>query len=120
MSKKNEPAREHSDVIWRLSGDALRPKDAPWGFIAQNPVQRVVPPSAKMTIDTGIAASVPMVCFPRGDQADYVKVPTILPAGQNLVVTIENTSAHSPLVVDDKQSVANMFPMIFRGTSEVD
>lgn len=117
---KTEPAREHSDVIWRLSGDAMRPKDAPWGFVAQNPVQRVIPPNQKVRIDTGIAANVPMLAFARGDQGDYVTMPLVLPAGQNLIVVIENKSPHSALVVDDREAVANLHPMIFRGTSEVD
>lgn len=117
---KNEPAREHSDVIWRLSNDALRPKEAPWGFVAQNPLQRMIPPGAKFKIDTGIAANVPMLVFPRGDMADYVTLPQVLPAGQNLTVTIENKSQHQALLIDDREPVANLHPLVFKGTSEVD
>jgi hypothetical protein len=108
------------DVIWRLSGDALRPKEAPWGFVAQNPVQRVVPPGGTVKIDTGISANVPMLAFPRGDQADYVTVPTAVPAGQNLTVLVENKSRHTALVIDDREALANLHPLIFRGTTGVD
>lgn len=117
---KSEPAREHSDVIWRLSNDAMRPKEAPWGFVAQNPVQRLIPPGAKVKIDTGIAANVPMLAFPRGEQADYVSVPQLIPGGQNVVVTVENKSQHQSLLVDDREPIANLHPLVFRGTSEVD
>jgi hypothetical protein len=118
MSKNDEAPRP--DVIWHLAGDAMRPKGAPWGFVAQNPVQRVIPPGQKMRIDTGISANVPMLAFPRGDQADYVDVPIRVPAGHNLVVVVENKSQHTALVVDDAEAIANLCPLIFRGTTEVD
>lgn len=108
------------DVVWRLNGDALTPKVAPWGFIVQNPVQRVVPPGTSINIDTGVAASVPMIASVRGDQIDYVTVPMIVPAGKTLVVTVKNDSKHIPLVVDDAESLANVTPLVFKGTSVVD
>lgn len=116
---KSEPTNE-PHVIWRLSGDALRPKEAPWGFVGQNPVQRIVPPGQKLMIDTGISANVPMIASPRGDQADYVSVPMLIPGGRNVIVTVENKSQHTALVVDDAEALVNLTPLVFRGTSEVD
>ena len=116
---KNEE-RPSQRVIWRLHGDAIRPKDAPWGFIVQNPLARVLMPGQVINIDTGVSANIPMVCSARGDQASYVTVPAIVPAGQNLVVTVENKSKHLALTVDDKEPLANVHPLSWCGTSEVD
>lgn len=119
MSKKNDET-PRPDFVWRLNGDAMRPKEAPWGFVAQNPVQRAIPAGQKILIDTGISASVPMIASARGDQADYVTVPMLIPAGRNVVVTVENRSQHMPLVIDDREALVNLTPLLFHGTSEVD
>lgn len=113
---KNEPTRP--DVIWNLSNDAIQPKPAPWGFIAQNPVQRVLPPGGKAKIDTGIAASCPLLAFPRGE-ADHVTVQQLIPAGTNIVVMVENRSSHTSLVIDDKEALVNLHPLVFNGTAGV-
>lgn len=113
--------RDHGspDVVWNISGDGLRPKQAPWGFVAQNPFSRVIPPKAKLQINLHVAANVPLMAFPRGDQADYVSVPLVIPAGQNVVVTVENKSEHQSLLIEDKESLVNLHPLVFRGTSDV-
>ncbi len=118
MAKNEEETRP--DFLWRLSGDAIRPKEAPWGFVAQNPVIRVIPPGQKMNIDTGIAATVPMLASARGDQADHVTVPMMIPGGQNVVVTVENKSQYTALVVEDREALVNLTPLLFRGTAGVD
>jgi hypothetical protein len=117
---KNEPTRSANHIVWRLHGDAIRPKDAPWGFVVQNPVQRIIQPGQKAVIDTGVAANAPLVAWPRGDQGDYVSMPLIVPGGQTLSVTVENKSRHSPLVIDDCEALANVHPLSWSGTSEVD
>ena len=116
---KNE-SQPQANVVWRLLNDAMRPKEAPWGFVAQNPFQRVVPPGQSITIDTGIAANVPLICVPRGDQASYVSVPLALPAGQTVKVTVRNESVHVPMVIDDGEAICNLTPLVYTGTSTVD
>lgn len=118
MSKNEIKVMQH--VIWRLHGDAIRPKDAPWGFIVQNPVQRSLMPGQIVKIDTGVAANVPLIPCVRGDQTEYVTVPNIVPAGHTLVVTVENKSKHLPLLIDDREPLANVHPLSWNGTSEVD
>lgn len=117
---KSESNRSPNHVVWRLLGDAIRPKDAPWGFVVQNPVQRVVPPAGNVLIDTGVAANVPLIASPRGDQGEYITVPTIVPAGQTLKVQVVNRSQFAALVIDDCEALANVFPLSWSGTSEVD
>ncbi len=117
---KNEQTTRGGHVIWRLHDDAIRPKEAPWGFIVQNPVQRVIAPGQSLVINTGVAANVPLIASPRGDQGEYVSVPILVPAGHVLSVTIENKSKHVALVVDDREPVANVTPLSWNGTSEVD
>jgi hypothetical protein len=118
MAKSTEHSNRH--VVWHLHGDAIRPKEAPWGFVVQNPVQRTLMPGQVARIDTGVAASLPMIACVRGDQGDYVTVPSIVPAGQTLVVTVENKSKHMPLTIDDSEALANVHPLAWAGTSEVD
>ena len=115
---KNEKSFQH--VVWHLVGDAIRPKDAPWGFVIQNPVQRVLMPGQVASIDTGVAASVPLVCWVRGDRADCMTVPQLVTPGTTLVVTVENKSKHMPLAIDDRVAMANVHPLSWGGTSEVD
>ncbi len=113
-------ARSTDHVVWRLQGDALRPKDAPWGFVVQNPVQRTLMPGQTLQIDTGVSANVPMIACVRGDQAEYITVPNLVPAGRTLVVSVENRSRHLPLTIDDREALANVHPLTWDGTSEVD
>lgn len=107
-------------VIWRLHGDAMRPKEAPWGFVAQNPVQKTLMPNQVAQIDTGVAANVPLLACARSDQSEYVTVPMIIPAGQTVVVTVENKSKFLPLTIDDCEALVNIYPLCWKGTSEVD
>ena len=119
MSKKSDD-RSHDHVVWRLHGDAIRPKEAPWGFVVQNPVQRVISPGQTVTVDTGVAANCPLVAWPRGGTDEYVTVPTVVIPGHPLVVTVENKSRHAALVLDDREALANVHPLTWDGTSEVD
>jgi len=117
---KNDSVRPTQHVVWRLLNDAIRPKDAPWGFVVQNPFQRTLGPGQVLRIDTGVAANVPLIACARGDQAEYVTVPSIVPPGQTVVVVVENKSRHLPLVIDDREALANVHPLCWNGTSEVD
>jgi hypothetical protein len=116
MSKNAQPA-SGAHVTWHLHGDAIRPKEAPWGFVVQNPVQRVIPPGQSIVIDTGVAASTPMFVWPRGDQGDYVTVQALIWAGQTITVKVENKSKHSALVIDDREALVNVHPLTWSGTS---
>lgn len=128
MADKNPPRREHSDVIFQLSGDALRPTEAPWGFMARNPVQRVVPPGASIEIDLQVSANVPLMAFPTralSDSAFFLnrdrsgRLPmTVFTAGSSVRISIENRG-QSPLVLDDKEPLACLHPLVFSGSSEL-
>ena len=115
---KNETNRSASHVVWRLHGDALRPKEAPWGFVVQNPVQRTLMPGQTAHIDTGVAANVPLLACARGEQGEYITVPQLTSPGHTLVVTVENKSKHLPLTIDDREALANVHPLTWCGTSE--
>lgn len=120
MAKNDILTRSTQHVIWHLHGDAIRPKDAPWGFVIQNPFQRVIQPGQTVTVDTGVAANVPLLASPRGDQADYVTVPTLIGAGQTVRVQVQNRSQHVALVIDDAEALVNVHPLSWSGTSEVE
>lgn len=121
---KNEERDSSPDVVWTLKGDAMRPMGAPWGFIARNPVQRVISPGSSMEINLQVSANRPMLTFPtRAHSTDVHVVGAsngVLPIGQDVVVVVNNPSAHSPLVVDDGESLICLHPLTFSGTSEVE
>ncbi len=108
-------------VIWQLNNDGLRPTEAPWGFIARNPLTRAIPPNSKMTIDLYVAANCAMLAFPSRSHQDEVTVPQIIQAGQSVIVVVENRSQHSTLILDDKEPLVNLFPLLLPNgtTSEV-
>lgn len=123
MSKNVQPPpASDGHVTWHLHGDAIRPKNAPWGFVVQNPFQRTIMPGQTVRIDTGVAANCPMIIWARGDQGDYVTIPDshaghIVAAGQTITVNVENKSKHAPLTVDDREALVNAHPLTWTGTS---
>lgn len=116
MAKTEEKPRP--DVVWNLLGDVPEPRPAPFGFVLRNPVARSIPPSGKMQIRLGVAANVPMFAWARGDMRDYVTVEKeLIPPGGEVSVIVENKSAHSALMVDDLEVLANVHPLVFKGTA---
>lgn len=99
-------------ITWQISNDGLRPTEAPWGFILRNPLARSVPPGMRMQIDLQVAANYPMLAFPVRSHADDVTVPMLIQAGEDVVITVENKSQYSPLIIEDKESLVNLFPLI--------
>lgn len=118
---KNDKATEapRPDVVWTLIKDGLQPRPAPWGFVVQNPVMRALPPGKSMEIRLGVASSVPVLAWPRGDAANYVTVPQFIPAGQEIVAMIENKSEHVAMIIDDCEVLVNIHPLVFHGTGGV-
>lgn len=114
MAKTDKPR-----VVWQLKNDGMTPSPAPHGFVARNPVQRTVLPGSKITINLEIQANVPMLAFPARSHADDVTVPMIIQAATDVVVTIENKSQHVAMVIDDKEALVNLHPLMFDGTGEV-
>jgi hypothetical protein len=122
MAKKNDNGEVvgNTRVVWHLSNDGLKPTQTPFGFIARNPLQFVVPPGQKLRVDLRVQANLPMLAFPARAHADDVTVESlILQPGTNVTCTVENKSQHSPLVVDDKEGLVALYPMAFDGVGEV-
>lgn len=106
-------------VVWQLKNDGLTPAPAPHGFIARNPVQRTVLPGSKITINLEVQANVPLLAFPAKSHADDLTVQQIIQASSDIIVTIENKSQHVALVIDDKEALVNLYPLIFDSAAEV-
>ena len=107
-------------ITWQISNDGLRPTEAPWGYVLRNPLARSIPPGHRMDINLQIAANFPMLAFPVRSHADYLTVPQIIQSGQEVIVTIENKSQHSALLIEDKEALVNLFPLLAPpSTSEV-
>ena len=115
---KEQTPRLH--ITWQVSNDGLRPVEAPWGYVLRNPLSRSIPSGHRMEISLQVAANFPMLAFPVRSHQDDVTVPLIIQAGQDVVVTIENKSQHSALIVEDKEALVNLFPLAAPpSTSEV-
>lgn len=106
-------------VVWHLTNDALQPTPTPYGFVARNPLARAVPPNGKIQINLQVQANVPLIAFPTRPHVDDVTVPMLIQPGQDIVVTIENRSQHSPLLIEDKEGLVGLFPLVFDGVGEV-
>jgi hypothetical protein len=122
MAKKNENGETvgNTRVVWHLTNDGLKPTQTPFGFIARNPLQIVIPPGGKRQIDLLVQANLPMLAFPTRGHADDVSVPAlIVQPGTNVVAIIENRSNHNSLVIDDKEGLVALYPMAFDGVGEV-
>ena len=125
MSKREE-TRPKADLNWTLSGDALRPKEAPHGFIGQNPVEFNLAPNQGRIVNLGISANVPLLVFPTRAHADDVlppegsgQWPRVIPPGTDIVVVVKNSSAHVPMHIDDKESLVCIHPLLWSGTTDV-
>lgn len=110
MAKNETP-----QVVWQLQNDGILPSPAPHGFIARNPVQRTIPPGMTITINLEVRANVPLLAFPSRTHAEDVTVQQIVQAGSDIVVTVANKSQHSPITIDDKEALVNLYPLIFAG-----
>ena len=107
----------HMHITWQISNDGLRPTAAPWGYVLRNPLARSIPPGHKMDINLQVAANYPMLAFPTRNHQEYSTVPLVIPAGQDIVITVENKSKHSALLIDDKESLVNLFPLVAAPTT---
>jgi hypothetical protein len=104
-------------ITWQISNDGLRPTEVPWGYVLRNPLARSIPPKHTMEIDLQVAANYPMLAFPARAHADSVTVPQIIPAGQDVVIRVENKSEYSPLIIEDKEALVNLFPLVAAPTT---
>ncbi len=119
MAKKEETAPV-ADVVWTLTNDGLEPARAPWGFIARNPVQKVIAPRGGTVVNFLVSANVPMLCFPRADMANSIEFEAqILLPGKKLAITVKNLSEHSPMVLEDREPLVNLHPLTFSGRAVV-
>ena len=114
---KNEEGKPR--VVWQLTNDGLQPSKTPHGFVARNPFQVVIPPEKRVQINLQVQANVPLLAFPTRIHADDVTVQLLIQPGQDITVVVENKSKHVPLVVDDKEGLVSLYPLISDAVGEV-
>jgi hypothetical protein len=125
MSNREE-TRTKATLNWTLSGDALRPKDAPFGFIGQNPFLVTLAPGQGRLIRTGISANVPLLVYPTRSHNEDLRPekegqswPVVLAPGDEINVVIVNQSKHVPISIEDKEGLVYITPLVFTGTTDV-
>lgn len=96
-------------VVWHLLDDGLKPTQTPHWFIGRNPFERSLPPGASMDIRLCLAANCNLIAVP---SAAHIEVQTVIPAGQEIVVKVTNSSAYAPLTIGDKEGVVRLFPLL--------
>ena len=121
-----EETRPHAAVVWNLTGDALRPKPAPFGFIGQNPFLVSLAPEQGRLIKTGISANVPVLVYPTRTHMDDLRPakegqswPVVVPAGEDINVIVVNPSKHVPMAVESSEPLVCITPLVFSGTTDV-
>jgi hypothetical protein len=115
MAKNETPVKPH--IIWKLTNDGLRPTEAPWGYVIRNPVVKSVAPGATLTFGLCVSADCPLVAFPTRSHQENMTVQMLVLPGQEIVVTVKNTSVHSVLILEDKEGLVNVFPLLSTGTT---
>ncbi len=106
-------------VVWQLSNDGLQPSKTPYGFTGRNPVQVVIPPGQRRQVSLQVQANVPLLAFPARSHADDVTVDQIIQPGQDIVAFIENKSQHVSMVIDDKEGLVSLYPLLSDAVGEV-
>ena len=118
MPKIEENTRT-DDVVFQLGGDAVKPSQAPWGFIARNPVQRIIPPGMRLNLDMQISANVPLLVFPTRQHATDVEVPVqIVMPGQTVMIIVKNET-QAAVALDDREGMVCLHPLLFGGSWSV-
>ena len=115
MAKNEKTATPH--ITWHLTNDGLEPTRAPHGYVVRNPFSRVVPPGGAIEINLCVAADYPMFAWPARSHKDDVTVPLILQPGADLTVTVRNESKYSTMIVEDKEVLVNLTPIVDFGTT---
>lgn len=117
MARNDSPTR----IVWHMSDDGMRPTRAPHWFIARNPVVRVLRPRESARIDLGVAASCPLLVYPVGSHAkDLVTPAGIVPAGQEVIVTVNNDSTLVDLIIETGEGLVNLVPLLLPPNLEVE
>lgn len=124
--REREETRAKATLNWTLSADALRPKEAPFGFIGQNPYEVALAPGQGRLIKTGISANVPLLVFPTRTHTDDLlppnegdRWPIVVPPGEDINVIVRNPSQHTALSVGDREPLVCIHPLVFSGTTDV-
>jgi len=115
MSKEKVVTQPH--IVWQLSNDGLRPTEAPWGYVVRNPVMKMIPPGGVISVNLCVAANCPLIAFPTRSHQEDVTTTMLVMAGQEIVITVENKSKHAVLVLEDKEALVNIFPLLHAGST---
>jgi len=109
MAKNAEKETTGPRVVWHLIGDGLRPTQTPHWFIGRNPFERSLPPKVSMDVRLGVAANCNLIALP---SAAHIEVRQVIPAGEEIVVKVTNTSEHVPLTVGDREGLVRLVPLL--------
>lgn len=107
-------------INWTLTNDGMKPTPAPWGYIVRNPLVKSLPPGASMSLNLQVSADFPMLAWPAQSHTTDLTVPMIIVPGQDVVVTVTNTSQYSMLTLESAEPLVNLHPLMHVGSlSEV-
>lgn len=106
-------------IVWHLTNDGMKPTRAPNWFVARNPVIRTVRPKESIRIDLCVASSCPLLAFPVGTHRGDVTPPEgVIPAGQEVIITVTNHSTHADLILESGEGLLNLVPLLLPANLE--
>lgn len=113
-------AQERKVIKWNLSGDAMTPTKAPWGFNIRNPLLVVIPAGRQMDINLRVSTNdTTLLAFPLKNVQSYATIKNIIHIGESIIVTVENKSPHVELRIETGEQLVGVYPLIFDGDGTV-
>lgn len=109
MAKNDREAAPGPRVVWQITSDGIKPTQTPHWFIGRNPVERSIPPKMSIDIRLCVAAGCNLIALPA---EAHIEVPTVIPAGTEVVVRVRNSSEHSQLTVGDRDALVRLVPLL--------
>lgn len=115
---KNETAVPR--LIWHLSKDGMRPIRAPHWFVGRNPFERTVLPESSINVELCVSANCALLAFPVESHQGDATIPSVIAAGQEVIVTVTNRSKHMAMSIADGEGLVKLVPLLLSPNLEVE
>lgn len=113
MSKQQEEKRP--GVVFHVSGDAMNPREVPWGAGLRFPLPVRIEAGKSVRIDYLVSASLPLLLVPMRRLAEYnVEMKggaRIVPAGENVVVEFVNNNRTGDITLETGDTLVSVHPL---------
>jgi hypothetical protein len=124
MAKKNdETEAPRPGVVFHLTGDAMEPKEVPWGAVLRMHLPITIEAGKKRQFNFLVAPSLPCLIVPMRRLQEYAvaieEEGEITPAGQNVTVTFVNMGK-ADVMLESREALVSLHPLFWGGGLAVD